>query len=186
MLSALGFYYVKEIMEVRMMGKLRKAFAGAFLLMFSFSVVVLPVIGNLYYHPLVSGTKCERTGLGWLRGVGSSEERCAGYGYRHMIYVYGDKIPPSVTTVSAGLEQSRFIWDQYSACFDINGEKYARDLYATFGVEYLIVSKRTLCNFGKRPERLMIDYNEMYDKVYSSAEYFSCLLYTSPSPRDRG
>ena len=76
--------------------------------------------------------------------------------------------------------RDRFEWDQYSACFNVNGERYAQDLYATFGVEYLIVSRRTLRNFGERPERLMIDYNEMYDKVYSSADYFSIYKYISP------
>jgi len=179
-LSSIGFYYVKDKVEHHLLRSSRKIFVFIALLIFFSYIVILPVIGNLYYHPLISGTKCERTGLGWLKSIGSSEERCAGYGYRHMIYVYGDKIPPSVTTVSAGSEQSRFIWDQYSACFDINGEKYARDLYATFGVEYLIVSKRTLRNFGERPERLMIDYNKMYDKVYSSAEYFSIYKYIIP------
>ena len=179
-LSSIGFYYVKDKVEHHLLRSSRKIFVFiALLILFSY-IVILPVIGNLYYHPLISGTKCERTGLGWLRGVGSPEERCAGYGYRHMIYVYGDKIPASVTTVSSGSEMSRFEWDQYSACFNVNGERYAQDLYATFGVEYLIVSKRTLRNFGERPERLMIDYNEMYDKVYSSAEYFSIYKYISP------
>ena len=176
-LSALGFYYVKEIMEVRMIGKLRKAFAGALLLMFSFSVVVLPVIGNLYYHPLISGTSYERQGLYWLSNIGKPSEGCAGYGYRHMISVYGKKNPVSVTTIGAGAEMSRFEWDQYSACFQMDSEKYTDDLYATFGVKYLIVSERTMRNFGEKPWRLRADYNKQLDKIYSSIGYFSIYKY---------
>lgn len=176
-LASLGFYHAKAKVEVRMRGKLQKLFVAMLLLGVFFSIVVLPVVGNLYYHPLISGPKYERTGLSWLGGIGEPNEGCAGYGYRHMISVYGNKIPPSVVTIGAGSEARRFILDQYSVCFNMNSEKHADDLYATFGVKYLIVSKRTIRNLGEKPERLVIDYNRQLDKIYSSAGPFFIYRY---------
>jgi len=176
-LAALGFYHARAKVEPHMHNKLRKFFVAILLLSVFFSIVVLPVVGNLYYHPLISGPEYERTGLSWLGGIGEPDEGCAGWGYRHMISIYGNKIPPAVTTVASGSEMSNFIQDQYSVCFNMNSEKHADDLYATFGVKYLIVSKRTIRNLGEKPEHLMIDYNRQLDKIYSSAGPFSVYKY---------
>ena len=176
-LAALGFYYGKEKIEPHMNGIFRKFFAGMLLLGVFFSVVVLPVIANIYYHPLISGPEYERTGLSWLGGIGEPDEGSAGWGYRHMISVYGKKIPPAVTSVASGSEMRRYIQDQHSVCFNMNSEKHADDLYATFGVKYLIVSKRTIRNLGEKPEHLMIDHNRQFDKIYSSAGPFSIYRY---------
>ena len=176
-LAALGFYHGKEKIEPYMNSIFRKFFAGMLLLGVFFSVVVLPVIANIYYHPLISGPSYERTGLSWLGNIGTPDEGCAGIGYRHMISIYGNKIPPAVTTVAYGSEMSNFIQDQYSVCFRMNSEKHADDFYATFGVKYLIVSERTLRNFGEKPEHLMIDYNRQLDKIYSSAGPFFIYKY---------
>jgi len=176
-LAALGFYHAKAKVEPHMKGIFQKLFAGMLLLVIFFSVVVLPIIDNLYYHPLISGTEYERTGLSWLGGIGEPDEGCAGWGYRHMISVYGKKVPPAVTSVASGSEMKRYTRDQYSVCFNMNSEKHADDLYATFGVKYLIVSKRTIRNFGEKPEHLMIDHNRQLDKIYSSAGYFSVYKY---------
>jgi len=176
-LAALGFYHARAKVEPHMHNKLQKFFVAILLLSVFFSIVVLPVVGNLYYHPLISGPEYERTGLSWLGGIGEPDEGCAGWGYRHMISIYGNKIPPAVTTVASGSEMSNFIQDQYSVCFNMNSEKHADDLYATFGVKYLIVSKRTIRNFGEKPEHLMIDHNRQLDKIYSSAGPFSIYKY---------
>jgi len=176
-LAALGFYHAKAKVEPHMKGIFQKFFAGMLLLGVFFSVVVLPVIANIYYHPLISGPEYERTGLSWLGGIGMPDEECAGNGYRHMISIYGKKVPPAVTSVASGSEMRRYIQDQYSVCFNMNSEKHADDLYATFGVKYLIVSKRTIRNFGEKPEHLMIDYNRQLDKIYSSAGPFSIYKY---------
>jgi len=176
-LATLGFYHTKAKVEPHMHNKLQKFFVTILMLSVFSSIVVLPVVGNLYYHPLISGPEYERTGLSWLGGIGMPDEGCAGLGYRHMISVYGNKIPPGVTTVAHGSESRHFNTDQYSVCFNMNSEKHADDLYATFGVKYLIVSKRTIRNFGEKPERLVIDYNRQLDKIYSSAGPFSIYKY---------
>ena len=183
-LSALGFNYAKERVKVHIKGYLRKVAIGVLLLIVFSSIVVLPVIGNLYYHPLISGADYERVGLRWLSGIGKPDEGCAGFGYRHMITIYGHKIPPGVTKVASGSDMSRYEWDQYSACFQMNSEKYVDDLYATFGVNYLVVSERTIRNFGEKPYKLKVDYNKQLDKIYSSIGYFSIYKYiTSPIHR---
>ena len=176
-LAALGFYYGKEKIGSCMNGNLQKFFAGMLLLGVFVSVVVLPVIANIYYHPLISGPEYERTGLRWLGGIGTPDEGCAGWGYRHMISIYGKKVPPAVTSVASGSEMRRYIQDQHSVCFNMNSEKHADNFYATFGVKYLIVSKRTVRNFGEKPEHLMIDHNRQLDKIYSSVGYFSIHKY---------
>jgi len=182
-LAALGFNFLIE-KAGNNLSKLKKIFVNIFLLLLFLSVVIIPVIGNLYYHPLITGADYEREGLQWLSGVGFPEEGCAGYGYRERINIYGNKNPISVTAVATGSEAKRFIMDQYSVCFSMNSEEHARDLYSTFGIKYLIVSERTLRNFGEKPERLMIDYNRQYDKIYSSVGYFSIYKYiTSPVHR---
>jgi len=178
-LAALGFYYGKEKIEPHMNDILRRSFAGALLLGIFSSVIVMPVVGNLYYHPLISGPEYERTGLSWLGHIGTSDEGCAGWGYRHMISVYGKKIPPAVTSVASGSEMRRYTQDQHSVCFNMNSEKHADDLYATFGVKYLIVSKRTIRNLGEKPEHLMIDHNRQLDKIYSSAGPFFIYKYVT-------
>ena len=179
-LAALGFYHAKTKVETHTKTKLQKFFVAILLLGVFSSIVVLPVVGNLYYHPLISGANYERTGLGWLSNVGTPEEGCAGWGYRHMISVYGNKIPPSVTSVSSGSEMRRFIDDQRSMCFHISSEEHAMDLYASFGVNYQIVSERVLRNLGGTPEQLRIDYNKKLDKIYSSPKYFSIYRYIPP------
>jgi uncharacterized protein (DUF305 family) len=176
-LAALGFYHAKTKVESHMNGKLQKFFVAILLLGVFSSIIVLPVVGNLYYHPLISGASCERTGLQWLSGIGESNEGCAGWGYRHMISTYANKIPPSVTSVAAGSEMRRFINDQRSMCFHMNSEEHADDLYATFGVNYQIVSERVLRNLGGTPEQLRTDYNKKLDKIYSSPTYFSIYRY---------
>jgi len=176
-LAAMGFYHAKAKVEPHMKGIFQKLFVGILLLGVFFSVVVLPIIDNLYYHPLISGPEYERTGLSWLGDIGTPDEGCAGNGYRHMISIYGNKIPPAVTSVASGSEMRRYIQDQHSVCFNMNSEKHADDLYATFGVKYLIVSERTIRNFGEKPERLVIDCNRQLDKIYSSAGPFFIYKY---------
>lgn len=179
-LAALGFCYVKEKIEGRIGGILHNFFTGMLLLGVFSLILIMPVVGNLYYHPLISGSNHERMGLQWLSNIGSPKEGCAGWGYRHMISLYANKIPPSVTTISTGSEMRRYIHDLYNACFKTNSEEYADDLYATFGVRYLIISERTLHNMGETYKQLRIDYNVRLDKIYSSAELFSVYKYITP------
>ena len=182
-LAALGFYHARAKIEthVRKKGRvLRKAIAGIMLFAIFSSIIVLPVVANIYYHPRISGADYERTGLGWLSGIGNLEEGCAGSGYRHMISVYGNKMAASVTSVASGSDMTRFIDNQCSICFQMNSEEHADDLYATFSVNYQIVSERVLRNLGGTAEQLRIDYNKKFDKIYSSPKYFSIYRYILP------
>lgn len=177
-LASLGFYHAKKKVEARMTGKLRKFFVAMLLLAVFSSIVVLPVVGNIYYHPLISGASSERTGLQWLSGIGKPNEGCAGPGYRHMISVYADKTVPASTTIAAGSESRRFVLDYRSVYLNMDGEKYADDLYATFGVNYLLLSDRVLRKgLGVTDKELKVDYNRKLDKIYSSKDFFSVYKY---------
>jgi len=175
--ASLGFYHTKSKVEPHMHNKLQKFSVAILLLSVFSSIVVLPVVGNFYYYPLISCSKYERTGLSWFGGTGTSEEACAGLGYRYMVCIYANKRAPGAMSVVAGSESRRFYQDYHDVCFHVNSEKHADDFYATFGVKYLIVSKRTLRNFGEKPEHLMIDHNRQLDKIYSSVGYFSIYRY---------
>ena len=176
-LASLGFYHTKSKIEPHMHNKLQKFFVAILLLSVFSSIIVLPVVGNYYYYPLISCSKYERMGLSWLGGIGIPEEGCAGLGYRYMVCIYANKMAPGAMSVVAGSESRRFYQDYHDVCFHMNSEKDADDLYATFGVKYLIVSKRTIRNFGEKPERLVIGYNRQLDKIYSSVGYFSIYRY---------
>jgi hypothetical protein len=176
-LAAVGFYHATAKLETHTKTKSQKVVVGLLLLVIFFSIIVIPIVGKLYYHPLISGASYEITGLRWLSTVGTPEEGCAGYGYRHMISVYADKKASGVTSIAAGSETQCFHDDQYSVFFRMNCEKPATDLYATFGVNYLVMSEKVIHNLGETPEQLKVDYNKQLDKIYSSPKYFSIYRY---------
>jgi len=178
-LAALGLSYVTNTLNLRVTSKVIRAVFCLLLFGVFFLVIVPPVIGNTYYHPLISGANYERMGLRWLSDIGSPNEGCAGSGYGHRLSVYADKIPPEVLTVASGSEMGRFYKDLYSVYYRINSEKYAKDLYAAFGVKYLVVSERTLRSSGGIPGELTVDHNKHFDKIYSSIKYFSIYRYIS-------
>jgi len=87
------------------------------------SMTVMPVIGNIYYSPPISGSPNEKTGLSWLGTVGNDSEGASGEGYRHMISVYSGKQVPEVTTVYSGNEMRGFINNLKNIYFFNNSEK---------------------------------------------------------------
>ena len=177
-LAALGFYHAKTKIESHMHTNAQKFFVTILLLIVFSSFVVLPVVGNLYYHPIISGEEYERTGLHWLSGIGEPNEGCAGWGYRHMISVYANKTVPGSTTIAAGSETKRFGLDYRSVCLNMGGEEYADDLYATFGVNYILISDRVLSKgLGVTDKELKVDDNRKLDKIYSTKDFFSLYKY---------
>ncbi|RLC78130.1 MAG: hypothetical protein DRI61_10350 [Chloroflexi bacterium] len=135
------------------------------------ALLVMPIIGNMYYKPLISGSDVERSGLEWLRGIGNPDEGCTGLGYRHMINIYGNKEVPSSTTVHSGSEMRHFIRDLRGIYFSNKGENYVRDIYSSFNVKYFILSDRVLRNFGAKREELTIHENKELDKIYSNDDF---------------
>jgi len=180
-LAAIGFYNIKEKIEPRIKGKFSKFVVGFALFGVFSAIVLVPVISNFYYHPLISGTKYERSGLGWLSTIGTPDEGCAGCGYRYMISIYANKEAPGTTSVAKGSEARRFSQDYRSIHFLPDSEKYAKDLYANFGVSYIIVSDRVLNKcFRTTIDQLKIDYNKQFDRIYSSIGNFIIYKYVEP------
>ncbi len=135
------------------------------------SLVIIPVVGNLYYHPMISGPKYERDGLKWLGSIGNSNEGAAGLvGSR--VAIYSDKVPIAVTSVSAGSEAKRFGRDLYNILFTRNSEKYAKDLYTAFGVKYYILTSKIERVYSLPMSAVRIDENTQLDKIYSTENHF--------------
>ncbi|WP_156967345.1 hypothetical protein [Geoglobus ahangari] len=155
-----------------------KYFLGVTLsLLFFTALVVTVVVGMYYFYPKISGERYLVTGLEWLGGVGSPDEGAASYALRHRISIYGDKIPPDVTSLGHGSELRRYGFDLRNTYFGIGSEKYVKDLYATFGVKYVILWSKVFRIVGLPPESLTIDSNTQLDKIYSSVDFFSIYRY---------
>lgn len=180
-LSAFGYCYV-----VGKIAKFDKNNIQIFALLLLFLVILLPlilmpVIGNLYYRPEISGTEYEINGMRWLSGIGDENEGSSGYGYRHMISIYADKKAPDASTIKDGSESTYFRESLSNVYFSQNSENEADDLYSTFGIKYLISSYKVIRNLVGTSEDLKIDHNEHLDKLYSSKENFAIYGHVEPS-----
>jgi len=151
----------------------------AFLLTLFFVILIVTVITGMYYfYPKISGDKHVVSGLEWLSKVGNPNEGAASYALRHRISVYGDKLPPDVTFLGHGSELRRYGNDLKNIYYsDTNSEMYAKDLYATFGVKYIILWDKIFRISRLPPNSLKIDANTQLDKIYSSMRYFSIYRY---------
>ncbi len=150
--------------------KYRGLLTTIFLLFTLSSVMVLPIIGNIYYLPTVSGTINEVAALQWLSGVGTSEERCVGYGYRDMIGVYADK---TIVFTGHGSETRRLTEDIRNVHFSKVGEESVKDLYSAFNAKYIISSNRVLKSLSSENKEVVIASNTLLDKLYSGNEGIS-------------
>ncbi|MBO8183039.1 MAG: hypothetical protein H0Z28_09645 [Archaeoglobus sp.] len=166
--ASLGFYYLKRKANHYIEDKTRKLIVTATLMAFFLFIVILPVVGNYYYHPKISGSGYEKTGLQWLSSIGNPEEGVAGPGYRYMLSIYADKLAPEVTTVATGSELRHFLNDQYIVYLKPDNEKTLKDFYATFDVKYLILSDRVVNNL--KHNYIQLD-NKKIDKIYSSHNF---------------
>ncbi len=170
-ISSLGVYTIISTLDKKIKGELKKKIivnVGIFLLFIYF--VTLPVVGNMYYHPKISGTESEVEGLKWLKNIGHQSEGVAGLGYRHRISVYADKIPPASTWIPYGKEMRRFLENYEKVCYFAD-ENSAKDLFGSFGVNYIIISNRTFKFTGKSWEDVKISRIKYYDKIYSSEDF---------------
>jgi len=177
--SAAGFYYILPALNRYRDNKIKRtAVSGVFLLLL-FTLIAAPIIGNLYYQPIISGTENEKENLRWLSTVGNPAEGAPEFAYRERINIYADKLTPSIPS---GAEMKRYIKDLENTYFSQGAEEYTKDLYS-FNIKYIISSERTLGGFRdisdiRKP--LSIDSNKQLDKIYSSNGNFSIYRYVAP------
>jgi hypothetical protein len=163
--SAAGFYYIiSKLSNYCYCNKRRKAIFNGFILLSFLILVCTPIIGNVYYQPIITGTKAERENLFWLSKIGNPWEGASGFAYRERIDLYANKVTPSIPS---GSEMKRYLNDLKNIYFSIGGEEYAKDLYS-FNIKYIISSDRTLKGSGESKDSLKIDFNKQLDKIYSS------------------
>lgn len=166
LVSSIGFFKLIE----KFRGRVPKFLVLGLLTLYFCSLFLIPVVGNYYFAPSISGTKSERLGLFWLSYIGEPSDGVAGPGYGHRISLYSGKIPPEVTWVPYGDQLRSFGQNYRKANLELS-ESSAKDLYASYGVIYLIVSDRTLKNTGIGPENTKIDESQQYDNIYSSVSF---------------
>lgn len=175
--SAAGFYYVIPKFHKYNINKTRKAIVGGLILLFLLIFICTPIIGNMYYQPMITGTKAEKENLMWLSKIGNPWEGASGFAYRERIDLYANKVTPSIPS---GSEMKRYLNDLKNIYFSFGSEEYAKDLYS-FNIKYIISSDRTLKGFGKSGDSLRIDSNKELDKIYSSTfQNFSIYKFIIP------
>ncbi|HED00849.1 MAG TPA: hypothetical protein ENN18_10810 [Proteobacteria bacterium] len=178
--AALGFYQLKTKIESHLHTNAHKFFVAILLVAVFTASTAVPVVGSLYYRPMISGETYETTGLQWLGGIGEPTEGCAGPGYGHIVSLYANKTYPGLR-VEAGSQARRYILAYRNVYLFRNSEPFADDLYAAFGVNYLLVSDRVFRKgLGVTYHDLKVDHNERLDKIYASKEYFSIYRYIPP------
>ena len=166
-LSGIGFTIIKSKTPRK-----NKVFSLVIFMTIFSSIIVIPTVGNIYYHPQISGENYEIESMKWLSKVGKPYEGAIGsVGAR--VAVYSEKIPVGVVSVSSGPELSRLGNQEYSTYFEKNSELDTKNLFASFNVKYLILNKKTFEAYNKKPLDLKIDENTQVDKIYSTKEYFS-------------
>ncbi|RLI91601.1 MAG: hypothetical protein DRO95_03995 [Candidatus Altiarchaeales archaeon] len=143
------------------------------------TILVMPIIGNMHYRLLESGTEYEIDGLTWLRYFGSSTDGCTGLGYRQ-ISIYSNKQHPLLYSVSPGRETVLFSRNLNNIYFTNNSVNSLQHLYSKFNIKYYISSGRVLKNFRAKKRDLKIQYNKNLDKIYTSSKHFDIFQYTAP------
>ncbi len=175
--SALGFELFMEKIVYKWKSSLnRKVVAFLFLAISLNSLIVLPIIGNMYYRLDITGTNYERASMEWL-GTQNDDGGVSGYGYRHMITIYSGKSVPEATTVTSGTETRRILNDLRSVYFGEDSEKEVEDLYAHFNVKYLLSSTQVSRNLGFEIGNSTIDTNTELDKIYSTKDNLGIYSY---------
>jgi len=160
-LAAIGFYTFIEFLQK----KKQKLILPLVMLTFS-SIFGMPVILNTYFASKISGELNEREGLIWLSGYGESSDAAVGRGFRHLISVYGDKIPAG-STVSVGSELRNFKNLVKQAYFS-DDQNSIIDLLASYNVKYYLLSKRSFKIGSFSYEMLKIENKSLLDKIYSN------------------
>ncbi|MCX9011092.1 MAG: hypothetical protein OIN66_08215 [Candidatus Methanoperedens sp.] len=174
--SAAGFYYILPAFKRYQEDKVKRIATSAVFLLLLLTLIAAPIIGNLYYQPIISGTENEKENLRWLSTVGNPAEGAPEFAYRERINIYADKLTPSIPS---GAEMKRYIKDLENTYFSQGAEEYTKDLYS-FNIKYIISSERTLGGFSDIRKPLSIDSNKQLDKIYSSNNNFSIYRYVAP------
>ncbi len=157
-------------------GPSRKRLIIIFYLIVFLPLLISPIVGNIHYQPQISGTANEKENLIWLSGIGNPNEGVPGYYYRERINLYANKAVPSIPE---GSETRRYLDDLKNSFFSSNAEAYTRDL-RSFGIKYLIFSRKIVSGFGIASGFLMANSNQLLDDIYASDNNYGIYQYVSP------
>ncbi len=164
-LAAIGFYTLIKFLQK----KKRKLVLPLVMLTFS-SLFGMPVVLNTYFASKISGELNEREGLIWLSNYGEPAEAAEGIGFRHLISVYGNKIP-AVSTVSIGSELRNYFIQRKLAYFSDDQDSII-DMLASYNVKYYLISKRSFKTGSFNYQMLEIENKSLVDKIYSNNKNF--------------
>lgn len=143
--------------------------ATTVLLIFIFSMtIVTPVIGNMYYLPLISGEDYIIEGMDWLSVTGHPDEKVVGYGYR-TVPVYTDKRDATYGLASG--KQTRTFVGLLNDLYFEEKEDSVMDIYSLFGAKYILISEKLIDNLNSEKEELSIDSHLYLDKIFSSKDF---------------
>ena len=171
--SAAGFNYLIEKIRGYRHSKLINVVSIVFVLIVFSYMIITPIIGNLYYRPLITGAAYERTGMQGLGDIGNPNEGVTGPGYRHIINIYSNKQVPGSTSVEAGSERKQFTRNLERIYFYSKSESNVGDLYSDYNIKYYIYSEKVIRTFGRTREEFQIDLNQKLDKMYCTKNGFS-------------
>ncbi|NJD78026.1 MAG: hypothetical protein FIB08_13190 [Candidatus Methanoperedens sp.] len=174
--SVAGLCYIIPILEKYSTNKIKKSIINVSILFSLLLLLLMPIIGNLYYQPTISGTRNEKENLIWLSKTGSAVEGAPDFAYRERIDLYSNKLTPSIPQ---GSETRRYLNDLKNVFFLSEAEKFASDLYS-FNIKYIISSERIINGFGKSKDSVVIDSNTQLDKIFSSDKNFGIYDYVIP------
>lgn len=182
--SVLGFYWLLDKLR-KQTGRLGGSMP-TFLLCFSMAtcIIIVPMIGNVYFMPISAGMNYEIDSMKWLSTVGSTNEKAIGMGYRQLS-TFAQKL---IVDAEYGTATRTLIEDLMRVYFYGNSESYARDLHYTYGTQYIASSPRSIENivytsgYKGDPTVTVIDANKELDKIQSTVD-FSIYSY-SDSERD--
>ena len=160
-LTTVGFYTLIRYLQK----KNRKLILLLTILTFSY-IVGIPVVFNTYFANKISGELNEREGLIWLGNYGEPTEAAVGIGFRHLISVYGNKIP-ATSTVSIGPELRNYLNLRKLAYFSEDQDSII-DMQASYNVKYYLISKRSFKVGSFTYQMLKIENKSLVDKIYSN------------------
>jgi hypothetical protein len=152
---------------------LKKVLPVVFCLVIFIPLIIVPIVGNLYYQLDISGTTNEKENLIWLGKIGTPNEGLPGYYYRERINFYANKTIPSVPS---GSETTRSMKDFTNTLFSSNSEGFTKDLHS-FNIQYIILSDKILKNLQRPFSAVTVDANKQLDKIYSSDNRYGIYRY---------
>jgi len=175
-IAALGFSIAVEFLQRK-----KEKLVLLLVLLTLISLLCIPVVFNTYFASKISGELYEREGLAWLSGYGEPSDAAVGRGFRHLIYVYGKKIPAG-SLVSVGSELRNYFTMINKAYFS-KDQNSIIDLLASYNVKYYVVSKRSFKVGSFSYSMLEIENKSLLDKIYSSNRKLFRIYYINYIPK---